>query len=300
MLLVCGEKKDFSKKKRLHQHRRTGSSRSYDFCCRWIWVLCIPTAKYNLTRFNLQAGHMALSGFCDTILRQWQLLTIYNEHLSNKIRRWEIEMQLTLCSFEMYLRCTWTDIACSLCHFISFINIGRNKSRVSIALDCMGTANEQINIRLEGEKKMEGYTNLSVRRIRHRSCCSNLRSFDWFWVNTSLRLLVELDEIHRPWLNCWLARAIWRTQFGADAVNLVSRENIANSYSVAIWSSESALLSGFLLMTRKRSEIGPCCSGSINTAIKFSCVQIAGAAELIAVYLSSPKQCLPSRYLLCY
>lgn len=148
------EKKKISqKKKRLHQHRRTGSSRSYDFFCRWIWVLCIPTAKYNLTRFNLQAGHMALSGFCDTILRQWQLLTIYNEHLSNKIRRWEIEMQLTLCSFEMYLRCTWTDIACSLCHFISFINIGRNKSRVSIALDCMGTGNEQINIRLEGKKK---------------------------------------------------------------------------------------------------------------------------------------------------
>lgn len=98
-------------------------------------------------------------------------------------------------------------------------------------------------------------TNLSVRRKRHRSCCSNLAfSLDGFCVNTSPRQLVELVEIHRPWLNCRLAATIWRAPFCRDDVTLLSFENIftlkygfdqySSEYSLNLLLSTDAQLSG--------------------------------------------------------
>lgn len=74
---------------------------------------------------------------------------------------------------------------------------------------------------------------LSVRLMRHRSCCSNFNlSFGccWFCVRTSLRLFPELVEIHRPWLMCWLARTICLAYDGSVDVTLVSLENIFSAF----------------------------------------------------------------------
>lgn len=71
---------------------------------------------------------------------------------------------------------------------------------------------------------------LSVRLIRHRSCCSDFNwSFDCCWlfcVRTSLQLFPELVEIHRPWLMHWLARTNCLAYDGSADVTLVSLENI--------------------------------------------------------------------------
>lgn len=76
--------------------------------------------------------------------------------------------------------------------------------------------------------KMEMY--LSVRRMRHRSCCSSFSwSFGCCWllcVSTSLRLFPELVEIHRPWLMCWLARTTCFAYVGSAEAILVNLENI--------------------------------------------------------------------------
>lgn len=70
---------------------------------------------------------------------------------------------------------------------------------------------------------------LSVRLMRHRSCCSNFSlSLDccWFCVSTSLRLFPELVEIHLAWLMCWFARTTCLARDGSVDVTLVSFENI--------------------------------------------------------------------------
>lgn len=70
---------------------------------------------------------------------------------------------------------------------------------------------------------------LSVRLMRHRSCCSNFNvSFGccWFCVSTSLRLFPELVEIHLPWLVCWLARTTCLARDGNVDVTFVNFENM--------------------------------------------------------------------------
>lgn len=77
-------------------------------------------------------------------------------------------------------------------------------------------------------KKIEVVNYLSVRLMRHRSCCSNLSlSFGcWFCVSTSLRLFPELVEIHLVWHMRWFARTACLARDGSVDVTLVSFENI--------------------------------------------------------------------------
>lgn len=70
---------------------------------------------------------------------------------------------------------------------------------------------------------------LSVRLMRHRSCCSNFNvslGCCWFCVRTSLRLFPELVEIHRPLLMLWFARIICLARHGRADVTLLSFEYI--------------------------------------------------------------------------
>lgn len=87
---------------------------------------------------------------------------------------------------------------------------------------------------------------LSLRLMRHRSCCSNLSlSFDccWFCVSTSLRLLPELVEIHLVWHIFWLMRI----NDGSVDVTLVSFENILRVFKIQTgWLFFSILISCFV------------------------------------------------------